>query len=316
MSSPARRSFQLTGGTQLSYITAGSKERPALLLIHGFPSSANTFRDVLAPLAEVAYVIAPDLPGFGRSDVLQETTFDGLAAAVAELIEHLNVRERFIYLHDYGAPVALRIAMTDPDRVRGLIIQNANAHRTGFGPQWQDTMAFWSQPNARNAAAATAHLSLEGIRDQYVSGVPEDVARNISPAVWEEDWRVMSQPGRLDAQRALIADYGNYVGRFEAISDYLRTRQPPALMVWGRHDVFFELAETVSWMQDLPRMEAHILDSGHFLLETHAATAGKLMRDFIGQTRRQATDADCESSLTMKRASTSSSRFTSRGLVK
>jgi pimeloyl-ACP methyl ester carboxylesterase len=278
--------LKLTGGTQLSYIATGSKERPAVLLIHGFPSSANTFRDVLSPLAEVAYVIAPDLPGFGRSDVLQTTTFDALAGAVSELIEHLNVRDRFVYLHDYGAPVALRIAMNDPDRVRGLIVQNANAHRTGFGPQWQDTIAFWSHPNAENEAAATAHLRLEGIRDQYVSGVPEEVARKISPAVWEEDWRVMSQPGRREAQRALIADYGNYVGRFEAISHYLRTHQPPALMVWGRHDAFFELAETVSWMEDLPRMEAHILDGGHFLLETHAATAGHWMRDFIEKTLR------------------------------
>jgi pimeloyl-ACP methyl ester carboxylesterase len=284
MSLPARSSLKLAGGTHLSFVTAGSRERPALLLIHGLPSSANTFRDVMAPLAEVAYVVAPDLPAYGRSDVLQTMTFDGMAAAVSELIEHLNIRERFIYLHDYGAPVGFRIAMDRPELVRGLIIQNANAHRSGFGPQWQDTFAFWSQPNAENEAAATSHLTFEGTRDQYIAGVPEDVARKISPAVWKEDWGVMSQPGRLAAQRALLVDYANYVARFEAIASYLRTHQPPAVMIWGRHDVFFDLAETLSWMRDLPRMEAHILDGGHFLLETHAATAAGLMRDFIERT--------------------------------
>lgn len=286
MSSPARSSIQLTGGTQLSFITAGRKERPAVLLIHGFPSSANTFRDVLSPLAEVAYVIAPDLPGYGSSDVLETTTFDGLAAALSELIDQLNVRDRFIYLHDYGAPVGLRIAMNDPELVRGLIVQNANAHPSGWGAGWKQTIAYWSNRDAEHEAAATAHLTFEGVRDQYIAGVPEEVARKIPAAIWEEDWRVMCQPGRMAAQRALVADYPNFVARFEAISSYLRTRQPPALMVWGRHDVFFELAETVSWMEDLPRMEAHILDGGHFLLETHAAAAGKLMRDFIERVTR------------------------------
>ena len=286
MSSPARASLQLMGGTHLSYVTSGNEERPAVLLIHGFPSSANTFRDILAPLAEVAFVVALDLPGFGRSEVLPTTTFDGLAAATGELIDHLKVRDRFIYVHDYGAPVAFRIAMNAPERVRGLIIQNANAHRTGFGLQWQDTFEFWSRPTPETEAAATGHLTFEGVRDQYIAGVPDEVARKISPSVWEEDWRAICAPDRLAAQRALLADYGNYVARFEAISHYLRTRQPPALMVWGRHDVFFELAETVSWMEDLPRMEAHILDGGHFLLETHAAVAGKLMRDFIERTTR------------------------------
>jgi pimeloyl-ACP methyl ester carboxylesterase len=286
LSVPARSSLKLAGGTQLSYITAGSKECPAVLLLHGLPNSANGFRDVFAPLAEVAYVIAPDLPGFGQSDVLETTTFDNFALAVSELIDHLQVRERFIYVHDFGAPVGLRIAMDAPELVRGLIIQNANAHRTGFGPTWEATFEFWSNPNAQTEAAATTHLSFQGTRDQYIAGVPEDVARTISPANWEEDWRVMSLPGRLAAQRALLADYANYVARFDAISNYLRARQPPALMVWGRHDIYFALAEIVSWMEDLPRMEAHILDGGHLLLETHAAIAGRLMRDFIERTTR------------------------------
>ena len=281
-----RSSLELSGGTRLAYVTAGSNERPAVLLIHGLPSSADTFRDVLAPLAEVAYVIVPDLPGFGQSDVLPAMTFDGLAAAASELLDRLQVRERFIYLHDYGAPVGFRIAMDNPERVRGLIVQNANAHRTGIGPQWQQTLAFYSRPDASNEAAATAHLTFEGTRDQYLAGVPEEHARRISPTGWEQDWRVMSLPGRLAGQRALLVDYGRYIERFEELSNYLRTHQPPALMVWGRHDVYFDLAEVVSWMEDLPRMEAHILDGGHLLLETHAAPAARLMRDFIERNSR------------------------------
>jgi pimeloyl-ACP methyl ester carboxylesterase len=271
----------LAGGTKLSFVTVGDKRRPAVVLIHGQPSSANSFRDIWSRLAEVAYVVAPDLPGFGGSDVLATTTFDNFAIAVTELLDHLSVRERFIYLHDFGAPVGLRIAMDHPELVRGLILQSANAHHTGLGPQWKTVMEFWARPDAENEAAATAHLTLEGVRSTYVRGLPDEVARKISPSVWEEDWRVMTQPGRLAAQRALVADYGRHVAKFGEISKYLRTHQPPALMVRGRHDPFFELAETVSWMEDLPRMEVHILDGGHFLLETHAAPAAALMRAFI-----------------------------------
>ena len=282
----SRSSLKLAGGTNLSFVTVGDKRRPAVLLIHGQPSSANSYRGIWSSLAEVAYVVAPDLPGFGHSDVLEPTTFDNFAIAVTELIDHLGVRERFIYLHDFGAPVGFRIAMDHPELVRGLIVQSANAHLTGLGPQWKTTMEYWSHPNAENEAASTAHLTLEGVRRTYVGGLPDDVARKISPSGWEEDWRVMQLPGRMAAQRALLIDYGRYVAKFGEISSYLRTHQPPALMVRGRHDPFFELAETVSWMEDLPRMEAHILDGGHFLLETHAVPAGALMRDFVERTSK------------------------------
>jgi pimeloyl-ACP methyl ester carboxylesterase len=282
----SRSSLKLAGGANLSFVSVGDKRRPAVLLIHGQPSSANCFRDIWSALAEVAYVVAPDLPGHGRSDVLETTTFDNFASAVDELLDHLGVRERFIYLHDFGTPVGLRIAMDHPELVLGLIVQSANAHLTGLGPQWKKTMEYWAHPDAENEAAATAHLTLEGVRRTYVGGVPDDVARRISPSVWEEDWRVMQQPGRMAAQRALLVDYGRYVARFGDVSDYLRTHRPPALMVRGRHDPFFELAETLSWMEDLPRMEAHILDGGHFLLETHAAAAGALMRDFVERTSK------------------------------
>ncbi len=248
------------------------------------PSSARTFRDIIPVLAETVHVIAPDLPGFGESDVLPSASFSAMSDAISELLDRFSIGPRYVYLHDYGAPVGLEIAMNAPDLVSGLIIQNANAHRTGFGPGWADTLAYYSQPNPENEAAATAHLSFEGVRDQYIAGVPPEVAATISPDVWAEDWRVMCLPGRLDAQRALNADYANHVARFDTIADYLSTAPPPALMVWCRHDAFFDIAETLSWIQDLPRMEAHILDGGHFLLETHAAPAAALMHEFIKRT--------------------------------
>lgn len=280
-----RHRVRLSGGTELSFIRAGDASKPAVLLLHGFPTSARSFRDVIPALSQAAYVIAPDLPGSGESGVLPNVSFSAFGEAISELLDQLTIGPRYIYLHDFGAPVGFHIAMQAPEQVLGLIVQNANAHRTGFGPQWAETMAHWSQPSTATERAATAHLTFEGTRDQYVANVPPDVAARISPKHWEEDWRVMRLPGRMDTQRALIKDYGNYVAHFDAIAEYLARWQPPALMLWGRHDAFFDLAETLSWMQALPRMEAHIFDGGHLLLETHAATAASLMLDFISRTR-------------------------------
>lgn len=292
-----RQRLRLSGGTELSFITAGETSKPAVLLLHGFPNSARMFRDVVPDLAQAAYVIAPDLPGFGESDVLPTASFAAFGQTISEVLDRLGIGPRYIYLHDFGAPVGFHIAMRAPEHVLGLIIQNANAHRTGFGPQWAATQAYWSRPNPENEAAATAHLTFEGTRDQYIANVPPDVATRIPAESWEEDWRVMQLPGRMDTQRALIADYANYVARFDAIAEYLARRQPPALMLWGRHDAFFDLAEILSWMQALPRMEAHVFDAGHLLLETHAAEAASLMLDFIKRTQRQSANGQREARL-------------------
>ena len=281
-----RQRLRLSSGRELSFITAGQSSAPAVLLLHGTPQSARYFRDIVPALSRIAYVIAPDLPGFGESDVLPTASFPAYGQAISELLDRLVIGPRYIYLHDFGAPVGLHIAMQAPERVLGLIVQNGNAHRTGLGPQWGPVLAYASQPNQDNEAAATAHLTLEGMRDTYLRGVPPDVAARIPAESWEEDWRVMQLPGRLDKERALIADYARYVARFDTIADYLTRWQPPALMVWGRHEPFFELAEVLSWMEDLPRMEAHILDGGHMLLETHAPQAASLMVDFITRTRQ------------------------------
>lgn len=275
-------------GKEVAVRVAGAPDRPALLLLHGFPSSSASFRDVMGPLAQECRVIAPDLPGFGASEPLQEPSFSRFAEVVEELLARLGVTSFHLYLHDFGAAVGLYLATRAPQRIRSLVIQNANAHESGMGPGWAATRTWWAEPTPEHEAAATTHLTFEGTRDQYVGGIPSDIAQRMDPRRWEEDWRVMSLPGRIAMQRALVRDYGRHFARFPQIAEYLQRRQPPALMLWGRHDTFFDLAETLSWMQALPRMEAHILDGAHFLLETHARECAALMLDFVRRVDRAA----------------------------
>lgn len=235
---------------------------------------------MIAPLARFGFVIAPDLPGFGESEPIERPTFAAFADRVEALLAELRVKSLHLYLHDFGAAVGLHLAMRSPERIRSLIIQNANAHESGLGPAWAATRAYWRDPTPEHEAEATAHLSLEGTRDQYVSGVPQDVAARIDPKRWQEDWRVMCLPGRLETQRALVLDYRSHVARFGEIAAWLEERQPPALMLWGRHDAFFEIDETQSWMKALPRMEAHVLDGPHLLLETHAVECAAAVSRF------------------------------------
>jgi pimeloyl-ACP methyl ester carboxylesterase len=284
MQSATRQRFRLSGGTELSFITAGEPTKPAVLLIHGYPNSADGFRDVIPALSEIAFVVAPDLPGHGGSDPFPKPTFPAFGEAFIELLTHLGVGPRYIYIHDWGAPPGFHIAMAEPEKVLGLIIQNANAHETGFGPLWEKSKAFWADPTPESQKAATTHLTFEGTRDQYVASVPPDVVARMAPERWQEDWRVLNLPGRMEHHIALLLEYGRYADRFGEIAKYLKERQPPALMMWGRHDAFFDVAEIVSWLKDLPRMEAHIFDAGHLTLETHSQEAAALMVEFIRAT--------------------------------
>lgn len=260
---------------------AGAPDNPGLLLIHGFPGSSRSYSKVIGTLARDCFVIAPDLPGFGTSEPIERPTFSRFADRVDGLLQRLGVGTFHLYLHDFGAAVGLHLATRAPGRIRSLIVQNANAHPSGLGPQWSATRAYWDDPTAEREAEATAHLTFEGIRDQYIGGVPKDVAERIDPGLWEEDWRIMSLPGRLETQRALVLDYRSHVERFGEIADYFDRWQPPAMMLWGRHDPFFCIDETLSWLKALPRMEAHIFDGPHLLLETHAAECGALMGAFL-----------------------------------
>jgi pimeloyl-ACP methyl ester carboxylesterase len=277
-SEPARFKIE---GTEMAVRLAGERGKPALLLIHGLPDSSGYFRNVIGTLAQDCFVIAPDLPGFGGSEPVEQPSFSRFADLVDDLLAQLGVESFHLYLHDFGANVGLHLATRAPGKIRSLIIQNANAHESGMGPQWVPVRAYWADPTPEREAEVTAFLTLEGTRDQYVKGVPDDIAARIDPRLWEEDWRVLSLPGRLETQRALVLDNRSHVARFGEIANYIARWQPPALMLWGRHDIFFDLEETLSWMKALPRMEAHILDGPHLLLETHSAECAALMRAFV-----------------------------------
>jgi pimeloyl-ACP methyl ester carboxylesterase len=268
-------------GVPLAVRLAGDREKPALLLLHGLPNSSAYFRNVIGPLSRECFVIAPDLPGFGSSEPIADPSFARFADRMEALLARLGVGSFHLYVHDFGANVALHLATRAPGRVRSLIIQNANAHESGMGPQWQPVRAYWADPTPEREAEATEFLSYEGTRRQYVGGLPEDLAKRIDPKLWEEDWRILSLPGRLETQRALVFDNRTHVARFGDIANYLARWQPAALMLWGRHDIFFELDETLSWMKALPRMEAHVLDGPHLLLETHAPECAALMAAFL-----------------------------------
>lgn len=268
-------------GAKMSVRLGGDREKPALLLLHGLPNSSKYFRNVIDPLSQDCFVIAPDLPGFGSSEPVEAPSFSRFADMIDVLLSRLGVETFHLYVHDFGANVALHLATRAPRRIRSLIIQNANAHESGMGPQWVPVRAYWADPTPEREAEVTAFLTFEGTRDQYVGGAPEDIAKRIDPTLWEEDWRIMSLPGRLETHRALVYDNRTHVARFGEIASYLARWQPPALLLWGRHDIFFELEETLSWMKALPRMEAHILDGPHLLLETKSAECAALMSAFV-----------------------------------
>ena len=280
MTEKMRRSLNFQG-SKISVLTAGVATNPTLLLIHGFPSSSHSFRNVIDELSKNYYLVAPDLPGFGCSDVVQRPSFSKFASIVEAILEILGIRSFHLYLHDYGAVVGLYLATRRPESIRSLIIQNANAHASGMGRKWAATRNYWENPSPETEAKATSHLTLDGTKYQYVGDIPEDISAQIPSQLWAEDWRVMSQPGHLKLQKSLILDYRRHVARFDEITNYLKEHQPPALLLWGRHDAFFDIKEVLSWMKDLPRMEGHILDGPHFLLETHADECSALITNFL-----------------------------------
>ncbi|REF00391.1 alpha/beta fold hydrolase [Thermomonospora umbrina] len=290
---PRHRTLDVDG-VEIFYREAGMADRPCVLLLHGFPSSSHTFRNVLSPLAEVSRVIAPDLPGFGFSSAPSveeyEYTFAGLADTIEAFLERIGVDECFIYLHDFGAPVGYHLATRRPERVLGLIVQNGNAHEDGLGDQWDDARAFWADPSEANRARLPAWLNFEGTRYQYLGGLPERVRGLHPPEAWHLDWERMSRPGNIEAQFRLFRDYAAHVARFEELADYHRTHQPPGLLLWGRHDPFFDLHEIMAYTRALDRLEMHIYDAGHLLLETHAPECAALMASFITDVTAERTD--------------------------
>jgi pimeloyl-ACP methyl ester carboxylesterase len=267
----------------IAYREAGMADAPGLLLLHGFPSSSHIFRNVMSPLGEVAHVVAPDIPGSGFTEAPggYAHTFENQAKTIDGFAEAVGLKQYFLYVHDYGAPVAYSLALAHPDRVLGLIVQNGNAHEEGLAHIWDDARAYIASPTAENRARLPEWLTFDGTRDQHIGVGPERLKELNPPEDWHIDWERLQRPGLTDIHFGLFVDYGWHIARFAEISAYHKKYQPPTLVLWGRHDPYFAVEETLAYHRELERIDIHILDGAHLLLETHAPECAALMRDFI-----------------------------------
>lgn len=275
-------------GHEVYYREAGPADAPVLLLLHGFPTSSHMFRDLIPLLADTYRVIAPDHIGFGRSATPAAAdfryTFDELAAVTGEFTEQLGLKEYALYIQDYGAPIGLRLALAHPDRVTAIVTQNGNAYEEGLGERaWAPVRALIEERTPRTEAAVREIYTLEGITWQYLHGVPEAFLDLVSPDAYEHDAARLARPGQTEIQLDLISDYGANFALYPAFQEYFRTSRVPLLAVWGAHDEIFVPAGALAFQRDLPRAEVHLLPTGHFALETHAAQIAGLMRDFLGR---------------------------------
>ena len=266
------------------YRDAGPVDAPVILLLHGFPSASHMFRDLIPLLADRYRVIAPDMPGFGQTESpareVFDYTFDHLADVMEKFVLALDVERFALYMFDYGAPVGLRLAVRRPEMISAIISQNGNAYKEGFSEDgWTPWQAYWADESTERREACRETLSPEVIRDwQYGTGVaPED----LPPEGYTLDIAYMTRPGAEEIQLDLILDYRSNVALYPDFQAYFRMHQPPLLAVWGRFDPAFIPAGAQAYTRDLPDAEIHLLDTGHFALETHHDEIAALMRDFL-----------------------------------
>jgi pimeloyl-ACP methyl ester carboxylesterase len=276
-------------GVDLFYRTAGQRGAPGLLLVHGQPCSSFYFRNVIGPLSDVAHVVAPDLPGFGFTEAPEDYpyTFDAMAETIDALLAEIGMDRFFLYVHDFGSPVAYALALKYPDRVLGLIVQNGNAHEEGLGEPWTLVKSYWADPTPENLAKIPEWLNYEGVKHTYVGDIPERLVPLVAPDGWHLDWERMSQPGRIDMQLRIFADYSAHAARFEAYRVYHRDHQPPVLLLWGRHDPYYQIAEAEAYARDIDQIDMHFFDGTHLLLETHHEECARMMRKFIVDAQRE-----------------------------
>lgn len=260
-------------GVRVFYREAGDPSAPVMLLLHGFPSSSHMFRDLIPLLAAHYRVIAPDLPGFGFTEVPEARgyrySFDNLAITLGHFVDALKLTRYALYVFDYGAPVGFRLAMAHPKRVSALVSQNGNAYLEGLGDAWAPIRAYWAEPTAANREVIrNAVLSLEGTRYQYLHGVerPELVA----PESWMLDLLLMQRPGNDEIQLDLFLDYRNNLTLYPQFQAFFKAAQVPTLVIWGKHDPFFIPPGAHAYKTDNPNAVVELLDTGHFALETHA----------------------------------------------
>lgn len=272
-------------GMTIFYREAGPVDAPVVLLLHGFPTSSFQFRELMPRLADRYRVIAPDLPGFGFTEVPEQRayhySFDGLARTIEKFTDALSLTRYALYVFDYGAPTGFRVAMERPQRVTAIISQNGNAYEEGLGDAWAPIRRYWGQPTPENREAIRKGLNWEGMRREYGSGISD--VELIAPEGYTLDAALMTRPGNTDIQLDLFLDYANNVKLYPAFHEYFRKWTPPLLAIWGRHDPYFIPAGADAFKRDLPNATVQFLDTGHFALETHVEEIAESMREFLGK---------------------------------
>jgi pimeloyl-ACP methyl ester carboxylesterase len=262
------------------YREAGASGAPKLLLLHGFPTAGHMFRDLIPLLADRFHIVAPDLPGFGNSDMPDKAnTFDQIAATIDRFAETIGFDRYAVYVFDYGAPTGFRLAVKHPERIIAIISQNGNAYEEGLSEGWTPIRAYWQDRSAANREALRAFLKPETTVWQYTHGVP-DVTR-VSPDGYTLDNFYASRPGVADVQLDLFGDYKSNVALYPTFQQYFRTHKPPLLAVWGKNDPFFLPPGAEAFRRDIPNATVRFFDTGHFALETHAAEIAAAILEFI-----------------------------------
>jgi len=270
-------------GLNIFYREAGAPDAPALLLLHGYPSAGHMFRDLIPLLADRFHIIAPDLPGFGQSDMPARSgftyTFDKIADVIDRFTEIVGLKRFAIYVFDYGAPTGFRLAVKHPDRITAIISQNGNAYEEGLSDGWNPIRAYWQDTSAANRNALRDFLKPEATIWQYTHGV-SDVTR-MSPDGYTLDNHYLARSGADEIQLDLFGDYKSNVALYPVFQNYFRTCKPPFLAAWGRNDPFFLPAGAEAFRRDMPDAVVRFFDTGHFALETHAAEIAAAIRDFL-----------------------------------
>jgi pimeloyl-ACP methyl ester carboxylesterase len=270
-------------GLSIFYREAGSKEAPALLLLHGFPSSSRMFEPLFTRLSSRYHLVAPDYPGFGHSDWPDlkkfSYTFDHCAEIVNRFIQALGLTRYTLYMQDYGAPVGFRVALSHPDQIEAIIVQNAVAHNEGLGTIWKPRRAFWADRAGNESALRASFLSLETTRGRHIGNDP-DVDR-YDPDLWTDEFAFLSKPGQADIQSDLFYDYRTNVENYPKWQAWMRETHPRLLVLWGKYDPSFDLSEPEAYRRDVPNAEVHVLDAGHFALDTAADQIARLIRGFV-----------------------------------
>jgi pimeloyl-ACP methyl ester carboxylesterase len=272
-------------GVKMFYREAGPSGAPVVLLLHGFPTSSFQYRELIPRLADRYRVIAPDLPGFGFTEVPNERhykyTFDSLAESIAAFTDALNLKRYALYVFDYGAPTGFRLAMARPERVTAIVSQNGNAYEEGLGDAWAPIRRYWSEPTAANRDAIRKALNLEGMRREYASGIANSEV--IAPEGYTLDAALLARPGNVDIQLDLFLDYANNVKLYPAFQEYFRKWKPPLFAIWGKYDPYFIPAGAEAFRRDNPNAIVQFLDTGHFALETHVEEIAFAMKQFLSR---------------------------------